>query len=148
MCVKGRTRRLELVGHLGPPNKSKFRFSAIFFFKSFPWIHISLTLYVHWSCFHRCVLYGPQRPIFSCDQAALWMVQSVCPSHLFWLCSHHGIIMKFSGVITNDKSNVHTKSQGQRSRSQRSKPHLAIAGSYSSFNSHMMMKWSTRLAVA
>ena len=34
----------------------------------------------------------------------------------FWLCSHHRIIMKFSGVITNDKSDVHAKGQGQRSK--------------------------------
>ena len=34
----------------------------------------------------------------------------------FWLCSHHRIIMKFSGVITNDKSKVHAKGQGQRSK--------------------------------
>ena len=67
--------------------------------------------------------------IFSCDQAALWMVQSVCPSVRpsvclsvclsvtpFWLCSHHPIIMKFSGVITSDKSDVHAKGQGQRSK--------------------------------
>ena len=63
--------------------------------------------------------------IFSCDQAALWMVfsvcLSVCPSVClsvtpFWLCSHHRIIMKFSGVITNDKSDVHAKGQGQRSK--------------------------------
>ena len=67
--------------------------------------------------------------LFSCDQAALQMVfsvcLSVCPSvHLsvcpsvtpFWLCSHHRIIMKFSGVITNDQSKVHTKGQGQRSK--------------------------------
>ena len=67
--------------------------------------------------------------IFSCDQAALWMVQSVCPSvhpsvcpsvclsvTPFWLCSHHPIIMKFSGVITSDKSDVHAKGQGQRSK--------------------------------
>ena len=78
--------------------------------------------------------------VFSCDQAALWMVQSVClsvcPSHIFscdqaalqmvfsvcpsvtpfWLCSHHRIIMKFSGVITNDQSKVHAKGQGQRSK--------------------------------
>ena len=59
--------------------------------------------------------------IFSCDQAALWMVQSVCLSVCpsvtpFWLCSHHGIIMKFSGVITNDRSDVHAKGQGQRSK--------------------------------
>ena len=33
-----------------------------------------------------------------------------------WLCSHHRIIMKFSGVITNDKSDVHVKGQGQRSK--------------------------------
>ena len=67
--------------------------------------------------------------VFSCDQAALWMVQSVRPSVRpsvclsvslsvtpFWLCSHHRIIMKFSGVITSDKSDVHAKGQGQRSK--------------------------------
>ena len=42
---------------------------------------------------------------------------SVCPSVTpFWLCSHHRIIMKFSGVVTNDKSDVHAKGQGQRSK--------------------------------
>ena len=63
--------------------------------------------------------------IFSCDQAALWMVfsvrlsvcPSVCPSVTpFWLCSHHRIIMKFSGVITLDQGKVHAKGQGQRSK--------------------------------
>ena len=34
----------------------------------------------------------------------------------FWLCSHHRIIMNFSGVITNDQSKVHAKGQGQRSK--------------------------------
>ena len=34
----------------------------------------------------------------------------------FWLCSRHRIIMKFSGVITNDQSKVHAKVQGQRSK--------------------------------
>ena len=33
-----------------------------------------------------------------------------------WLCSHHRIIMKFSGVITNDQRKVHAKGQGQRSK--------------------------------
>ena len=33
-----------------------------------------------------------------------------------WLCSHDRIIMKFSGVITNDQSKVHAKGQGQRSK--------------------------------
>ena len=42
---------------------------------------------------------------------------SVCPSVTpFSPCSHHRIIMKFSGVITNDKSDVHAKGQGQRSK--------------------------------
>ena len=74
--------------------------------------------------------YGVTRPqwvniVFSCDQAALQMVFSVCPSVRpsvrlsvtpFWLCSHHRIIMKFSGVITNDRRKVHAKGQGQRSK--------------------------------
>ena len=67
--------------------------------------------------------------LFSCDQAALQMVfsvclsvrpsvcPSVCPSVTpFWLCSHHSIITKFSGVITSDRSDVHAKGQGQRSK--------------------------------
>ena len=41
---------------------------------------------------------------------------SVCLSHLFSLCSHHHITMTFSGVITNDRSDVHAKGQGQRSK--------------------------------
>ena len=63
--------------------------------------------------------------IFSCVQAALWMVQSVRPPVRmsvclsvtpFSLCSHHHIIMKFSGVITNDRShsNSGVKDQGHR----------------------------------
>ena len=44
------------------------------------------------------------------------------------LCSHHHIIMKFSGDITIDGGDVHAKDQGQRSRSQRSKPNLAVPG--------------------
>ena len=34
----------------------------------------------------------------------------------FWLCSHHRIILKFSGVVTNDQRKVHAKDQGQRSK--------------------------------
>ena len=42
---------------------------------------------------------------------------SVSPSVTpFWLCSYQRIIMKFSGIITNDKSDVHAKGQGQRSK--------------------------------
>ena len=57
--------------------------------------------------------------IFSCDQAALRTLLSVRPSVCrsvtpFSLCSSHRIIMKFLGVITIDKSDVHAKGQGQR----------------------------------
>ena len=50
-----------------------------------------------------------------------WYLLSVCPSVRlsvtpFWLCSHHRIIMKFSGVITLDQGKVHAKGQGQRSK--------------------------------
>ena len=65
------------------------------------------------------------KEVFSCDQAALRMAisvsLSVCLSVFpsvtpFSQCSSHRIIMKFSGVITNDKSDVHAKGQGQRSK--------------------------------
>ena len=62
-------------------------------------------------------------PIFlaATKQLYEWSFPSVCLSVClsvtpFWLCSHHRIIMKFSGVITNDKSDVHAKGQGQRSK--------------------------------
>ena len=46
-----------------------------------------------------------------------WFSSPVCLSVTpFSLCSHHRIIMKFSRVITNDKSDVHAKGQGQRSK--------------------------------
>ena len=46
-----------------------------------------------------------------------WFSPSVCPSITpFSPCSHHCIIMKFSGVITMVKSDVHAKGQGQRSK--------------------------------
>ena len=42
---------------------------------------------------------------------------SVCPSDSpLWLCPLHRIIMKFSGVITNDQSEVHAKDESQRSK--------------------------------
>ena len=49
------------------------------------------------------------------------MVFSVCLSVRlsvtpFWLCSHHRIVMKFSGLINTDQGNVHAKGQGQRSK--------------------------------
>ena len=47
----------------------------------------------------------------------LFVRTSIWPSVTpFWLCSHHRIIMKFSGVITSDRRDVHAKGQGQRSK--------------------------------
>ena len=34
----------------------------------------------------------------------------------FSLCSHHRVIMDFSGVITNDRSDIRANGQGQRSK--------------------------------
>ena len=61
-------------------------------------------------------------PLFSCDQAALWMVFSVRLSVCLSVCRtfltmfpssyHHEI----SGVITKDQGKVHAKGQGQRSK--------------------------------
>ena len=81
-------------------------------------------------CFIKHIWIRPGKwVIFSCDQAAIWLVQSVrlsvclsvrpsvCLSvTTFSPCSHHRIIMKFSGVITMFKSDVHAKGQGQRSK--------------------------------
>ena len=47
--------------------------------------------------------------------SALSVFLSVPVTH-FSLCSPHGIIMKFSGVITNDRSDVCAKFQGERSK--------------------------------
>ena len=90
------------------------------------------------------------RPLFSCDQGALWMVQSVClsirlsahPSVIpSSLCSHHYIFMKVSGVVTMPKvmSMQKVKVGGQRSRSN------PIYPSPDCLNSHMVMKSCTKL---
>ena len=57
--------------------------------------------------------YFPSVCLSLCPSVRLSVCLSVTP---FWLCSHHRIIMKFSGVITNDQSKVHAKGQGQRSK--------------------------------
>ena len=51
--------------------------------------------------------------IFVCPYICPSVCLSVTP---FWLCFHHRIIMTFSGVIINDRSDVHAKGQGQRSK--------------------------------
>ena len=42
---------------------------------------------------------------------------SVCPPVTpFSLCCHYRVVLKFSGVITNDRCDVHAKGHGQRSK--------------------------------
>ena len=75
---------------------------------------------------------------FSCDQAALWMVQSVCPyvhlsvrpSHLFDYVRIIVSSWNFQELLPMTKvmSMQNVKVRGQRSRSQRSWPHLAVSG--------------------
>ena len=93
------------------------------------WKGARYALLHHWLCFQygnmglssvgtACVTLSF---LAATKQLYKWYFPSVCPSVRpsvtpFWLCSPHRIIMKFSGVITNDKSKVHAKGQGQRSK--------------------------------
>ena len=80
--------------------------------------------------------------IFSCDQAALWMVQSVrpsvrlsvclsvCMSHLFDYVPNIVLSWNFQELLPMTKmtSMQKVKVRGQRSRSQRSTPNLSVSG--------------------
>ena len=76
--------------------------------------------------------------VFSCDQAALQMVfsvcpsvrPSVCPSHLFDYVPIIGSSWNFQELLpmTNVRSMQKVKVRGQRSRSQRSQPNLTVSG--------------------
>ena len=78
------------------------------------------------SCNHLCNIFRKKLEgmedigriiLFSCDQAALRTLLSVCPSVTpFWQCACHRIILKFSGVKTIDRRDVHANGQGQRSK--------------------------------
>ena len=78
------------------------------------WIHQWL-----WNAAQSLMYYRRGALLFlaATKQLYEWYFLSVCPSVTpFWLCSHHRIIMKFSGVITTDQGKVHAKGQGQRSK--------------------------------
>ena len=85
--------------------------------------------------------------IFSCDQAALWMVfsvrLSVRLSHLFDYVPIIVSSWNFQELShwTRVRSMQKVKVRGQRSRSQRSRPKFSFPDCNSSLNSHMMMKW-------
>ena len=97
--------------HKWPVTRKKFPFDDVIIW----WIHT----------FNYVLLF-----LAATKQLYEWFSPFVCPSVLlsvtpFWLCSHHRIIMKFSGGITNDRK---VKVRGQRSRSQGSTPNLAVSG--------------------
>ena len=104
--------------------------------------------------------------LFSCDQAALWMVfsvrlsvcpsvrLSVCPSVRLSVCPSVRLSHLFDYVPiivsswnfqelshwTRVRSVQKVKVRGQRSRSQRSRPKFSFPDCNSSLNSHMMIK--------
>ena len=133
------------------------------------WIY-SLVLFFFLLCYtinhHDIILficyshiYGKKYTVFSCDQAALWMVfsvrLSVCPfvrlsvspsvrlSHLFDYVPIIVSSWNFQELShwTRVRSMQKVKVRGQRSRSQRSRPKFSFPDCNSSLNSHMMMKW-------
>ena len=113
----------------------------------------------------------PCTDVFSCDQAALWMVfsvrlsvcpsvrlsvcLSVCPSVCLSVCPSVRLSHLFDYVPiivsswnfqelshwTRVRSMQKVKVRGQRSRSERSRPKFSFPDCNSSLNSHMMMKW-------
>ena len=72
-----------------------------------------------------CLFFYKLRPSSSNDTSVCLSVRlSVCLSiSLLHLFHNASVIMKFSGIITNDRSDVHATGQGQRSKSQ-----LAVSG--------------------
>ena len=88
---------------------------------AFPDCNSSLNSPMAMKCCTKLETANERYPIVTNGIFRLYVRLSVRPSvrlsvTLFWLCSHHGIIMKFSGVITNDQRKVHAKGQGQRSK--------------------------------
>ena len=81
---------------------------------------------------HKCQWRGAL--FFSCDQTALQMVFSVCPSvRLSHLFDYVPIIVSSWNFLellpmTTVKSMQKVKVRGQRSRSQRSRPNLTVSG--------------------
>ena len=112
-----------------------------------------------WFCFNHCrttmqwttckLSWWLQQDVFSCDQAALWMVQSVCLPVCLSVCLWH--LFDYVPIIvsswnfrellpmTEVTSMQKVKVWGQRSR---------FPDRNFSLNSHMMMKWCTQLDVA
>ena len=78
---------------------------------------VDMNLYEHFDNRYRFLAATKQLNEWFSPSVCLSVCLSVRPSVTpCWLYSHHRIIMKFSGVITSDRSDVHAKGQGQRSK--------------------------------
>ena len=89
------------------------------------WILLLVCLSVHLSVCSFTAFSGGCAFLAATKQLYKWyfpsvclsVCPSVCPSVTpFWLYSHHRIIMQISGVINSNRSDVHAKGQGQRSK--------------------------------
>ena len=78
-----------------------------------------------------------------CPSVCLSVCLSVTPLSL---CSSHRIIIKFSGVIAIDKSDVHAKGQGQRSKVKvkEVKTNFAPIWAFQDCNSSLNSKMTTK----
>ena len=102
--------------------KIKYRYWNITPFLRWPiFLNMSPTdySYVHWFSLEFIVNWA-WAFLAAPKQLYEWYFLSVCLSVClsvtpFWLCFHHCIIMKLSGVITKNQGNVHAKNQGQSS---------------------------------
>ena len=117
-------------------------------------------------CFQTMHLCSPKQPAminiqfygyFSCEQAALRTLLSVRPSVCLSVCLSvtpfsqrfsHCFIMKFPGVITTDKNDVHAKSQSHMSKVKVTDvkanfvPIWAFPNCNSSLNFQIATKWT------
>ena len=94
---------------------------------------------------------------FNCNLAGLRTIMSVCPivrpspcQTLFLLCTCHRIIMKFSRIIPLKTMMPMQKGSTSEVRVQVHRgqdPILSFPDSNCRFNSHLAMKWSTKLCV-
>ena len=80
-------------------------------FHSHQWIQTRVTV-------RNCAQFGSKSMFLAATKQLYdWFSPSVCPPVTpFSPCSHHRIIMKFSGVITMVRSDVNAKGQGKRSK--------------------------------
>ena len=99
-------------------------FSFPFYYHHFYFIYLTIFYLQLLVSTYRCLgaesdatpMHKQWSHVFSCDQAALRILQSVRLSvcYTFSQYSCHCIITKFSGVITIDTSDAHAKDHGQR----------------------------------